>query len=150
MSNKTSSIFSLADTFSYCPKQLNTFIELGHAALGAYHVVIFNKGGAEGQLFSIDYKNSIKLNKFCCAYSIVNARGSLHGTLFSVKYDKLKLFPKKFTVNSIDEPTFDFSLYPYSNEKSNVLFYKDSVGTVLVVSTFFDDSSLLVLDEKNG
>lgn len=149
MSNKTSLIFSLADSFEYQPSDLNVFIELGHAALGTYHIAIFNKN-VVSSILNIEYDNVVELNKFCSAYNIINKRGSVYGTLFSVDIRKVILNPKHLIIHNVETPVHDYNVYPYANEKSNLLFYKDSVDTVLVITSVPEENPFIVLDEKNG
>lgn len=145
----TSHIFSLADPFEYQPARLNVFIELGKAAQDEYHIAIFNKNVVSSSLH-IDYENAVEINPFCTLYSIINSRGSIYGTLFSVNKSHIELTPYRMIVHSHEKAVRDFTLYPYANEKANLLFYKDSVGTVLCLTAAPEPSPFLILDDKNG
>lgn len=149
MSNKTSNIFSLADPFEYKKCDLNTFIELGNAPLGVYHIAIFNKN-VVNSILHIDYKNAVALNKFCSVYNLVNKRGSIYGTLFAVNYAKTIISSKKLIVNSVESPIYDFNIYPYANERSNLLFFRDGAETILVISSVPEENPFIVLDDRHG
>lgn len=151
MSNKklTSHIFSLGQPFEYKPCELNTFIELGEASLGIYHIAIFCRNVVSSVLH-VDVGSIVELNPFCSAYSITNKRGSVYGTLFCVDISKVVLEPQKLIVNGIEPQSNDFNIYPYANERSNLLFYKDSADTVLVITSAPENNPFIVLDDKHG
>lgn len=142
----TSDIFSLRNSFEYCPSEYNCFLNLGSSSMGTHHIAIFCRNVVNSVLY-IDYENVVQLNPFCSAYNIVNKRNSIYGTLFCVDISKVVFESRKLIVSGIEQPVGDFNLYPYANDRSNLLFFKDSSNAILVIVSVPDNNPFIVLDD---
>lgn len=145
MKNKTSILYSLADPFEYKPNKLNTFEELGAAAMGDYHIAVFFRNIVSSVL-TIDHANPVKPTKFCTIYSIQNARGSLYGILFVVRAESWRINNSAFTVSS-GLPGNAFAAYPFTDDKKNLSIYVDDRDNMLAIINSATFSDLVVLDE---
>lgn len=144
--NKTSPLFSLADSFEYRPSCLNAFEELGAAAMGDYHIAVFFRNVVSSVL-NVAHTNPVRPTKFCTIYNIQNSRGSLYGILFVVKDDCFQIKNSVLTVGPSGNESGSFAVYPFSDDKRSLAVFVDNKDNMVVNLSNAAFSDLVVYDE---
>lgn len=142
MTNDVSLIFSLADEVEVTSKSVNSFERLGHAHDG-YHVAVYFRPVVQ-TLLKIDHSKPNVLNRFCTMYNFVNRRGTVYGYLFVLDESKLEITDNRMIVRCNVREAFNFEALTISSEKTKLLFYKSTSGTLLVVSSGNEKSDYIV------
>jgi len=142
MTNDVSLIFSLADEIEITSKSVNAFERMGSSHDG-YHVAVFFRPVVQ-TLLRIDHKNPVVLNRFCTLYNFVNSRGTVYGHLFVVDESKLELIDNRMIVRCNQREKYDFEALTISSEKTKLLFFKSSSGSLLVLSAGNEKSDYLI------
>lgn len=142
MTNDVSLIFSLADEVEVTSKSVYSFERLGHAHDG-YHVAVYFRPVVQAFL-KIDHTKPIVLNRFCTMYNFVNGRGTVYGYLFVLDESKLEITDNRMIVRCNVREAFNFEALTISSEKTKLLFYKSTSGTLLVLSAGNEKSDYIV------
>ncbi len=142
MQNKVSPVFSLADPVTITVKAVNEFDCLGEAFDG-YHVAVFFRQ-LVNSVVSIDHKHPVALNRYCTMYNFINNRGTLYGHLFVVDKSKLDIKENRMIVRCNVREKSDFELQTFSSEKTKLLFFKSSSGTLIAIIAGAEQSECVV------
>lgn len=144
MKNKSSPLYSLADSFEYRPSKLNSFETLGCAPLGDYHIAVFFRNIVSSAL-TVDHTTPIRATKYCTIYNIQNNRGSVYGILFTVPQDKFRINNGILIVGG-SESCGAFAVYPFADAKRNLTIYIDDKDNLLANLGTVDYNPLVVFD----
>lgn len=138
---RTSPIFSMADPVKMTVHEPNTFLDFGASHDGNHIVVMFRS--LVDVALKIDHENPVVLNRYCTMYNFINNRGTLYGHLFVTEVRVTKVKDNRLIVKCEDHDT-SFELQALSNDKTKLLIFKNSSGSVLALITGNEASTYAV------